>query len=55
MNGRGMPVTGINPATIPTLIRICESSNAATPIQMYIPNRSGAVCAFCTMRILMVF
>ena len=46
IKGSGIPVTGIKPATIPTLIRMCESSNAATPMQMYIPARYGAVCAF---------
>ena len=52
MNGSGIPVTGIIPATIPTLTRMWNSNKAATPMQIYMPARSGAVCAFCTMRII---
>src|SRR5277367_5919514 len=51
MSGRGIPVTGIKPTTMPTLTRIWKLSTATTPITTNVPARSGAVCAFWVKRI----
>src|SRR5579884_1450947 len=46
-----MPVTGIKPTTMPTLIRTWKASTATTPITTNVPARSGAVCALWIKRI----
>src|SRR5581483_10249530 len=49
ISGSGIPVTGILPTTIPTFTNTWNNNSAATPIQMNIPARSEAVCAFWTI------
>ena len=49
MSGKGIPVTGMRPTTIPTFTSKWNSNSVATPMQTYIPERSGAIWAFWTI------
>ena len=42
-NGKGIPVTGISPMTMPTLTAIWKVNTATTPMIIKAPGRSAAV------------